>query len=120
MFLLTRESGWFSTPQYIFKYSTLNLANCGSVIVESLLANAPIFVTSSSFVFDTPFTKMLKRHILFDDTEKLWEAIKDYLETGDKSIFRFEDYYEWFDQYRDGKATERMRDQLINNESCHE
>ena len=120
LFLLTRESGWFSTPQYIFKYSTLNLANCGSVIVESLLANAPIFVTSSSFVFDTPFTKMLKRHILFDDPEKLWEAIKDYLETGDKSIFRFEDYYEWFDQYRDGKATERMRDQLINNESCHE
>jgi len=120
LFLLTEGNGLYSTPQYMFKYSTLNLANCGSVIVESLLANVPIFVTSSSFIFDTPFTKMLKRHILFDDTEKLWEAIKDYLETGDKSIFRFEDYYEWFDQYRDGKATERMRDQLINNESCHE
>jgi len=120
LFLLTKGNGWHSTPQYMFKYSTLILANCGSVIVESLLANAPIFVTSSSFLFDTPFTKMLKRHILFDDTEKLWEAIKDYLETGDKSIFRFEDYYEWFDQYRDGKATERMRGQLINNESCHE
>jgi len=114
LFLLTEVNG-LSTPQYMFKYSTLNLANCGSVIVECLLANAPIFVTSSSFLFDTPFTKMLKRHILFDDPEKLWVAIKDYLETGDKSIFRFSDYYGWFDQYRDGKATERIRDQLLNN-----
>ena len=119
LFFLTKGNGWYSTPQYMFKYSTLHLANCGSVIVECLLANAPIFVTSSSFIFDTPFTKMLKRHILFDGPERLWEAIKDYLETGDKSIFRFEDYYEWFDQYRDGKATERIRDQLLNNESYH-
>jgi hypothetical protein len=115
LFLLTRGNGWYSTPQYMFKYSTLNLAICGSVIVESLMASAPIFVVSSSFVFDTPFTKRLKRHILFDDPEKLWVAIKDYLETGDKSIFRFSDYYEWCDQYRDGKATERIRDQLLNN-----
>lgn len=113
IFVLAPQDGWACTSQYLMKVSDVVLSSAqrsamSSAWIEASALGKPAFAFTPGEFRQTPFADYLFDRWLFDDIDKLVSAVLQSLQgqenaAGDERIRR------WFDPFRDGCATFRLR-----------